>query len=199
MCALSVSLLGATAASGGRAGRVLQPDDFGRFPRVEGVNLEGRRFVLPADLDGHLNVVVIAFRREQQRDVDGWMPFLAQLAAERSELRVYELPMLGRLYRPMRPFIDGGMRRGIPDAAVRAATVTLYVDKSAVRRALRLDGENSIYVLLIDRDGRVYWRADGPFDAHLAKGLQQALDAHPSPERQAGGRPSSADGDAGRS
>lgn len=175
MCALLITLFAATGADVGRAALPTAPDDLGQFPRVEGANLEGRRFILPADFEGAFDVVVVAFQREQQRDVDGWMPFLKGLAAERSDLRVYELPTLERRYRPMRQIIDGGMRRGIPDAAVRAATVTLYVDKSAFRRALRLGDEDRVYVLLVDRAGRVHWRADGPFDATVADGLRRHL------------------------
>ena len=39
------------------------PDDFGRFPRVDGRNLEGERFTLPADFGGQVNVVLVAFKR----------------------------------------------------------------------------------------------------------------------------------------
>jgi len=59
-------------------------------------------------------------------------PFLNTLSKGQAALRVYELPTLGRRYRLMRSFIDGGMRRGIPDAPVRSATITLYIDEGAV-------------------------------------------------------------------
>lgn len=133
------------------------------FPRVEGSNLEGENLVLPADFKGKLNVVLIAFKREQQRDVDSWLPFLNSLAKSRSDVRIYEVPTLGRRYKVMRSFIDGGMRRGIPDKSVREATVTLYIDKAPFRRALQLADEDRIYVVLVDQEGRVQWRADGSF------------------------------------
>ena len=151
------------------------PDDFGRFPRVDGRNLEGERFTLPADFGGQVNVVLVAFKREQQHDVDTWMPLLNRIAQANTSLRVYELPTLGRRYRLMRSFIDGGMRAGIPDRAVRAATVTLYIDKSPFRRALGLRDEDRIYVLLVDREGRVHWRTDGAFDAQAGAELESAV------------------------
>lgn len=150
-------------------------DDLGRFPRVEGSNLEGDRFVLPADFGGEINVVLVAFKREQQHDVDTWMPLLKRIAEVNTALRVYELPTLGRRYRLMRSFIDGGMRAGIPDRAVRAATVTLYIDKSPFRRALGLRDEDRIYVLLVDREGRVHWRTDGAFDAKAGAELESTV------------------------
>ncbi len=138
-------------------------DSLARFPAVSGDNLNGKRFDLPRDFEGALNLVVIAFQREQQRDVDGWMPFLKTLAKDRSEVKIYELPTLGRRYRLMRPIIDGGMRGGIPDTKVRATTITLYIDKTPFRRALELPDENHIYVVAVDREGHVHARAAGLF------------------------------------
>jgi hypothetical protein len=162
--------------------RVIAADTLGRFPGVEGSNLEGEHFNLPSDFKGDLNVVLVAFRREHQIDVDSWMPFLKTVGESRRDLRVYELPTLGRRYRLMRSFIDGGMRRGIPDAAVRSATITLYIDKAPFRESLRLPDEDRIYVLLVDQKGRVFWRAEGRFDerrgAELVHRIDEARSAH---------------------
>ena len=150
-------------------------DTIGRFPSVEGSNLEGERFNLPSGFKGELNVVLVAFQRDQQADVDTWMPFLKSLGETHPALRVYELPTLGRRYRMMRPFIDGGMRRGIPDRAVREATITLYIDKSPFREALKLGDEDRIYVLLVDREGRVLWRTEGLFNDSSGAELARAV------------------------
>jgi hypothetical protein len=159
----------------------LAADSVGRFPSVEGRNLEGERFALPTDFKGELNAVLIAFKREQQRDVDSWMPFLKTLTDAMSDVRIYELPTLGRGYRLIRSFIDGGMRGGIPDPAVRAGTVTLYIDKEEFRRALQLRDEDRIYVLLVDREGRVHWRAEGAFDAESGAELKRRLEQQDNP------------------
>jgi hypothetical protein len=151
-------------------------DILGRFPSVEGTNLEGEHFKLPSDFKGKLNVVLVAFKREQQADVDTWMPFLKTVGESRRDLRVYELPTLGRRYRFMRSFIDGGMRGGIPDAAVRAATITLYIDKTPFRESLQLHDEDRIYALLVDQKGAVLWRAEGRFDERMGVELARRID-----------------------
>ncbi|MEO8623614.1 MAG: hypothetical protein ABI625_21225 [bacterium] len=150
-------------------------DSLTRFPAVSGDNLNGKRFDLPRDFEGALNLVVVAFQRQQQHDVDGWMPFLKTLAKDRNGVRIYELPTLGRRYRLMRSFIDGGMRGGIPDTAVRAATITLYIDKTPFRRALGLGEENRIYILAVDREGRVHARAAGLFTPESGAAFQLAV------------------------
>jgi hypothetical protein len=145
------------------------------FPVVQGRTLNGRHVTLPYDLEGDLNVVVVAFKRRQQEDVDSWMPRLRELAAGRAGLRVYEVPTLASSYRIMRPFIDGGMRSGIPDSAVRAATITLYIDKGPYKTALRIRTEEEIHLFLVERGGRIRWRAAGPFGADAAAALEAAL------------------------
>ena len=174
--AMLVGSFTASSSSADTSMRVVTTDTLGRFPEVEGSNLEGEQFALPSDFKGELNVVLVAFQREQQSDVDSWMPFLRSVGESRPDLRVYEIPTLGRGYRLMRPFIDGGMRRGIPDRAVRAATITLYIDKTPFRESLRLPDEERIYLLLVDRQGRVHWRTDGRFDERAAAELARRID-----------------------
>jgi hypothetical protein len=145
------------------AGPGAPSDSVRQFPHVEGTNLEGRRFSLPADFEAEFNVVIVAFRREQQADVDSWLPFLAEQKVRERGIRVYELPTLNRSYRLVRGFIDGGMARGIPEKATREATITLYIDKSPFKKALAIDTEDQISTLVVARDGRVLWREDGRF------------------------------------
>jgi hypothetical protein len=152
-------------------------DSVRQFPRVEGTNLDGRRFSLPADFEAEFNVVIVAFRREQQADVDSWLPFLAEQKVRELGIRVYELPTLNRSYRIVRGFIDGGMSRGIPEKATREATITLYIDKSPFKKALAISTEDRIIAMVVARDGRVLWRADGRFTTANGTELTVALDA----------------------
>lgn len=145
------------------------PDDV-RFPAVSGRNLEGREFALPRDF-GDRSIAVVAFRQEQQRDVDTWLPALRELGREHPGLAVYELPTLATRYRLIRAFIDGGMARGIPDRAAREATITIYTDAGAFRRALAIPDDGAIHVLLVDRAGRILWRAAGRYDERAMAAL----------------------------
>jgi len=150
-------------------------DSSPRFPDVTGRSLNGLTMHLPADFEGDLNLAVVAFKRHQQEDVDTWTPQLRALAAQHPGLRVYELPTLAGGYRIMRSFIDGGMRRGIPDSSVRAATVTLYVDKKPFKAALRIPDEDRIQLFLVERGGRIRWRAAGRYDAETFAALEAAV------------------------
>lgn len=145
------------------------------FPVVTGANLARRQLTLPADFEGDLNVVLIAFQQWQQSSIDTWIPFVRQLEQAHEGVRYYELPVIQRLNVLARTFINEGMRAGIPDRLARARTITLYLDKIAFRRALELPHEDDIYVLLVDRQGQVLWRAEGTFTPEKGDGLAAAL------------------------
>ncbi len=152
------------------------------FPRVHGVNLERRSFTLPDDFDGERNLVLIAFKREQQDQIDTWIATAQRLAQEHTDFRYYELPTVSRSVPLARWWLDSAMRAGIPDRAARDATITLYLDKGAFRDALQLPDEDKIYVLLVARTGRVFWRTEGVATDEKARELQRALDDHESAE-----------------
>lgn len=147
-----------------------------RFPAVQGINLLRTQVQLPEELDGELNVVLVAFQQWQQAMVDSWIPFLEELERRFPYLRYYELPTIQRLDPLSRFFINEGMRAGIPHAETRAKTVTLYVDKKAFRQALEMADENTIYVFLLDRSGNVLWRTEGAHVAGKGEYLAKVLD-----------------------
>lgn len=146
----------------------------GTFPTLKASNLENQKFTLPRDFAGERNLLLIAFKREQQKNVDTWLRGMKRFSTS-SDFRYYELPTIGKLNPIARWFINHGMRNGIPDRKARARTITLYVDKAAFKKALNLSDENHIYAILVDRAGRVYWRAEGDFDKAKADSLKQAL------------------------
>jgi len=142
-----------------------------RLPELEARSLEGRAYRLPGDLDGELNVLVVAFERRQQRLVDDWLPSLLALESCVAGLRVYELPTISRAWSPARWFIDGGMVRGIPDAEARARTLTVYTDVGRVLESLGLESAATVAVLLIDRAGNVAWRGGGEYETAQLRAL----------------------------
>jgi hypothetical protein len=114
---------------------------------------------LPSALPGPYDVVVLAFRRGQQSDVDGWRHAVEELGPDAPGF--WEVPAIGGVWRPMRGWIDGGMAGAIPDPHIRAHTLTAYTDTGALRRALGIRGPGEIATLLV-AGGDVVWDARGP-------------------------------------
>jgi hypothetical protein len=148
-----------------------------RFPTVTGTNLERQKLTLPEGFQGDWNLVFIAFQQWQQSQVDSWIPFAKDLEASYPELRYYELPTIQNRNRLARTFINEGMRAGIADPVARERTITLYLDKTAFRQALRLPREDDIYVLLLDHRGQILWQAVGAFNYEKGESLKSELEA----------------------
>ncbi|MFY9643661.1 MAG: hypothetical protein WAK29_00690 [Terriglobales bacterium] len=148
------------------------------FPRVSASNLEKRDFNLPADFAGDRNLLLVAFERGQQSEVDTWLREMKRFGEMDPGFRFYELPTIQRPSALMRWFIDNGMRHGIADREARERTITLYLDKTPFCEALRITDQKKIYAFLVDRQGKVLWRSEGPFDETKGASLQSALVVH---------------------
>jgi hypothetical protein len=183
LLALAFNRVGDRALAGLR--RTLAPAQPRMLSRLAGRTLDSREYELPGDLAKAHSFLVVAFRREQQSLVDEWLPWLIDLEQRRSDVAVYELPVLSSVFSPMRRFIDGGMRRGIPDAAARARTVTVYTDVRKVVDNLGLAGINTIAVLIVERSGQVLASEIGGFQEQKAERLADSLAPIPSPDATA--------------
>lgn len=171
-----LAALAALSAGGADAQQPAAPATVVVFPTLGGTNLSGRDFTLPRDFEGRLNLVFVAFQREQQAVVDTWLPHARELAFRNPELRFYELPTIARRWVLIRPIIEGGMRGGVTEKAARDATITLYTDTDRFRRSLALPSDRQVYALLVDRAGRVRWRSEGGFTAARGAALDAAVE-----------------------
>lgn len=142
------------------------------LPVVRSKDLTGRTLKLPGDLPGERTLVLIAFQREQQANVDSWTKGLG-LAG--SKLPWLELPVIDDPGAFARWFINGGMRRGIKDHALWQHVVTLYTNKTALKQALDLASEKEVYALVVDRRGKVLEKIAGDFSPDGAARLRGAL------------------------
>ena len=146
------------------------------FPTVEGSSLSKAKHRLPGTLEHDLNLLLIAFQQRQQGDVETWVPFAGDLAAEFEGFGAYELPVIPRRYRPVAGFIDGGMRAGIPDPDVRAATITLYIDRNAFMASLDIADTEGIVPMLVRPNGEILWRTTGRFSEPAGSILREAVE-----------------------
>ena len=122
---------GADSTRGATVGSTL-----GTFPKLTAANLQKKTLSLPEDFAGERNLLLIAFQRKQQKNVDTWLREMKRFEST-PDFHYYELPTLGKLNPIARWFINRGMRSGIPDPEARARTITLYLDKAEFKKALK--------------------------------------------------------------
>jgi hypothetical protein len=156
-----------------RADRASVPAAIGRaFPKVTGTALSGQRLRLPYDLGGDPALLLIAYRRGAQADVDRWATFARQ---EAPELKALELPVIPAIiWRPLQGWIDGGMRGGVPRPQW-SNVVTIYEDGAIVRDFVGDPGIAVATAVLLDAGGVVRAVESGGFSDGAGERLAAAL------------------------
>ncbi len=132
------------------------------FPTLKGSNLLREKLVLPRDFQGELNLLFIPFEQWHQMEVDSWMELVKELENQYSGLAYYELPTLQTRNVLYRTLLNEGMRAGIPNPKTRERTITLYLDKAKFQQLLNMPDEAHIYILVVDRQGKEFFRAVVP-------------------------------------
>ena len=140
------------------------------FPTLHGTSLLGDDVELPAELPAERTLVLCAFKQGQQAQVDRWITrAVDELGVaptplgidERAATAVIEVPCLGRKWRPVRRFIDGGMASSIAQPPILARTITVYGDVGAVLQALGAPGTAEVQARVVRRSGEVLAAAAG--------------------------------------
>lgn len=146
------------------------------FPNVKGKNLHGDVVPFPEAFAAKAyHLCLIAFVRQQQNDVDTWLPKLEALVAEREDLEFMELPTISRMNAFMRWFIYRGMRSGIDNPVSRTRTITLHLNKEPFKKELGIEGEEEIVVVLVNDKGEVRWQSTGRWTQAKADALLETL------------------------
>lgn len=161
MGAVMIMLSGCILDSGSNT-KVAENGD-NNFPTMTGMDLLGEDRVIPAEFDGDYNLVVLAFEREQQKDVNSWIEEADRLKAEHPDLKFYEIPVIYEMSALGRLWVNNGMQSGIPSEEDRARTITVYTDREDFMEIMEMDIE-SIYPLLLSGEGKILWRGKGPVD-----------------------------------
>lgn len=167
LAVLFCAALAAVPAETGPVGR--------RLPRVELQPLSGPRVVLPDSNDGHGTIVVFAFRRQDQPEVDTWLRYLWQ--AEAIGCRFYEVPMLGpKIPGLLQRVIVAGMQAGIP-RTLRPHVAPYFGDVDGYAQALRVEDRNTIHLVVVDPDGSVILHLRGAADPEAGRRVLDACRA----------------------
>ena len=132
------------------------------FPTVSAYNLDKIHVTLPADFDGDRNLLLISFTSEQAPVLATWNSVAQAIEHTQPRFRVYHLPVSATRNMLYRWWDNASLRANQSDPELWRWTVPLYIDVAAFRSSLAIPDANQAVVLLVDRQGRVLWRATGP-------------------------------------
>lgn len=164
------------------------PDPVGTLPSVESTTVTGQPFVVPTDFTADWNIVLLAFTREQQAEVDTWAELGVELEQRIANVRYYEIPVLPEMEPAMRKRVNMGMRIGLASNDVRTRAVTLFLEREPFLEPIGIESTETAHVLFVDREGQVYLRRAGPRSDEVEAELMQLVDevARPRPESESG-------------
>lgn len=152
--------------------------DLGQFPSISTTSLDRVHMDLPREFAGKLNLVIVSFAREQQKQADTWLPMARQIQSAHSNFSFYELPTMSRVNLLYRWWFNASLRSDTADKSMRQHILTAYLNKASFRKALHISSEKRTVALLVDKTGKVYWRADGAATDQSEQSLQSALVAN---------------------
>jgi hypothetical protein len=147
------------------------------FPALTTYNLSKTKLDLPSDFSGQLNLLLISFQPEQQSQIDTWMPFVQGLQHINFNFRWYRMPVSSNENFIFRWWENSSMRSDETDPETWPWIVPLYVDKNGFRRDLQIPNERQIAILLVNKQGRILWRAEGPLTPDKRMSLTAAVAA----------------------
>ena len=134
------------------------------FPSVTSYGLDKEKVTLPADFAGPLNLLILSFEREQEKDADSWVPMMQQLGQANPGFHAYLLPVFPKENILYRWWLNTSLRSSSPSENLWRWTIPLYVNKTDFRHQLQIRDELQVVVLLADKTGKILWRGAGPYN-----------------------------------
>lgn len=160
--------------------RAAQPGDTSKpavFPALTAYNLAKTKLNLPADFAGQLDLLLISFQPEQQTQIQTWLSTAQGLQHTNFNFHWYRLPVSSRENIVFRWWDDSSMRSDESDPEIWPWIIPLYTDKDSFLHSLHIPTDRRIAVVLINRQGKVLWRADGQLTVDKRTALQDAVAA----------------------
>jgi hypothetical protein len=141
------------------ASQISQNSRIAALPPVTAYSLDRAKVTLPENFAAPLNVLILSFDRDQQSQVDGWLPAITSPAVQTWWLFVS--PRENGLYRW---WLNASLRGSLLPSQPRRYTVPLYVNKTQFLQSLQISSEQDVVLLLTDKAGHVLWRTSGAVD-----------------------------------
>lgn len=146
------------------------------FPTVQGTSVAGNSYVIPFDLEGEFNLLLLGFEPSHQYLLNTWVGALESLESKYSRFRYYELATFPNYDQHERDLIDDSMQQAILESKMRQIIVSIFVDKVRFAELLQLPNELTIYVLLVDHSGNILWRSQGRMTTEKIAALRTKLE-----------------------
>ena len=148
----------------------------GQLPAHNTQSLAHAPVSLPEGLPSDRTLALVTFNRDQRSQADSWIEGL-NLKNDPS-ISWVRIPVLGEPNSP--DFKTDSEKRLLgryTAEAERAKMLPMFVDKAAFARATGLNSSERGYAVVLNRQGEVLARVEGPYDPDKATALRETLAA----------------------
>jgi hypothetical protein len=146
----------------------------GRLPTLMAKKLDRQPIVLPHQLPAQRTLALVAYTRHQREEIDSWIRGLG--LDQESSISWFRMSVLNDPGNENdRSAIENKLLARHPEAADRSRLVPVFTDREAFVRAAGISGTAHASVLVLDREGRVLARAEGPYHEAKAQALRETL------------------------
>ncbi|WP_321278979.1 hypothetical protein [Marinifilum fragile] len=136
-----------------------------QFPTIHGELLSHKEISLPDHCRGKVSLLIVAFKRGTQPQIDSWTKPVLKEFSMYDEFRFIEIPMISNFYSWISNYIDNGMRKGIVPS-MHKNVMTYYGSLSDYYTYFGVEDKSLCYVFLLDKEGNIQFIDQGESQSH---------------------------------
>jgi hypothetical protein len=145
------------------------------FPNLSAETLSKKAIEFPKDVKGKPTIIVIAFKREAQNQIDPWLAAISK-KYKKKEINYYEIPMMSGGYKIISGIIDGGMRGGVPPA-LHDFVASYYGNLDNYISYLNIKKDKNCYLFLLDKNGIIKFKTESTINPVKLQELETNIGA----------------------
>jgi hypothetical protein len=146
----------------------------GTFPTVSGTNLNQQLVIFPEQLPAERTLALIGYQRGQGEHLNGWINGMG-LRQDSSIPWVLMVLVKDASQTNQKAVQERLMARAQPQE--RANTLPVATDREFFAQSVGVQNLQQVSALVVNRNGEVLARAEGPYDADKARILMDTLRA----------------------
>jgi hypothetical protein len=155
------------------------PDEvnvMGRLPTISTKRLDQQPIAIPSQLPAARSLALVAYTKHQRDEIHSWIHGM-QLEHE-PDIAWFRLSVINDPgSESARSEVEQKLLARHPRETDRARLVPVFTNREAFARAAGVSGTQHAAVLVVDRNGHVLARAEGPYDPAKAQALRETLRA----------------------
>jgi hypothetical protein len=146
------------------------------MPSVSGVNIDNQSLAFPDAFTRDYYLIVMPFDDGQQNLAQTWLPLFQELTAEFESVHYFSIAPLPNLNPAIRLMVIGGISISVREPEIRSQIAILFLEEQqAFLDALAIDSIETMQILIIDREGLVFYRDTGEYQAEKGDRLREIL------------------------